>query len=140
MGNVILIAERIDALDQLRSTISQHFPNAQIQVVNPASVIGLLLLDYVSLIIYVVPVGKEVDFKVISEIKSVTDKAPLLIYAYFEQMNINFLALLDKGVHGLLSADSGPSRQIMAFDALLRGGSYIDEAVRFQALANLLRP
>lgn len=138
MASVILIGENKEAIRAISETITKHLPTAQIREIKADSLIGALLLEKVSLIVYTIATGREVDLRVVSEIRAATSQTPLLIYGNFQQMRNDMLHLLNKGVHGLLSVSSGASQHVKAIDSLLRGGTYIDDIVKFQAIINLL--
>jgi len=138
MGSVILVGEEKEAIRAISDTISTHLPAAQIREVKADSLIGALLMEKVSLIVYVISAGREVDLGIVSQIRAATSQTPLLIYGNFQQMRNEALHMLNKGVHGVLSVTSGASRHVKAIDALLRGGTYVDEVVKYQVIVDLL--
>lgn len=140
MANILLIGEESDATQRLRSIIVEHFTQAHTLTLKPRKASRVVRTSDQRLIIYIVPLKKEVDLTLITEIRSVAYKTPLLIYGRLTSLQTDMVRLLDEGVKGILSIDANKHIHIQAIDALMRGNSYVDSAVRFQALVNLYRP
>ncbi len=97
MGNILIVGETTDALNQVRSIISRHLKQANIDVVRPENALGLVLINRIALTAYVVSPPKKPDLGVISEIRSVSSKIPLLIYGDFDFSPYDVIYLLSRG-------------------------------------------
>lgn len=139
MRSILIVGQAENTSQHLAKLISAHLPQANIINVKPGAGLNTLTYAEIRLIIYTIPVGKEVDLSLVNQLKSAAGKTPLLVYGRLSQMHTNMIELLNMRVSGVLSIDAHPAACVQAIDALLRGDSYVDGAAKLQALINLLR-
>nr|WP_295932207.1 hypothetical protein [uncultured Dyadobacter sp.] len=123
----------------MKAIILGHLKGSQVVTVGPKRAIEALRAGDIGMIVLMVGQGKDVDLPLICDIKRLQTKAPLLVYGHLSQMHTNFVELLDMGVHGILSSHAARTEHIHAIDALMRGNSYVDVQVKFQAMIRLLQ-
>ncbi|WP_138484552.1 response regulator transcription factor [Dyadobacter bucti] len=76
--------------------------------------------------------------ELISDIRFVSGRTPLLLYGRLLQMEDVALDLLKLGINGFLSIDASADEHFVAIDAVMRGDTYMDSRLKAHVVTALL--